>query len=185
MHTHTGIADLPALGEVGSGFVTMISLILARADNGVIGDKGGLPWRLPDDLRRFKALTMGKPCIMGRKTWQSLPKKPLPGRTNIVVTRDKTFSAEGAVAAFSFDAALVIAAQENPSEFMVIGGAELFSAALTQASRVHLTEIHASPQGDTIFPAFDTNVWRETAREDHTSPEGLAYSFVTLERKLP
>jgi dihydrofolate reductase len=165
--------------------MTAVSLILAQADNGVIGDKGGLPWRLPDDLRRFKALTMGKPCIMGRKTWDGLPKKPLPGRTNIVVTRDKTFSAEGAVTASSFDAALAIAAQESPSEIMVIGGAEVFSVALTQASRVHLTEIHTSLQGDTHFPTFDTKVWRETAREDHTSPEGLAYSFVTLEHKLP
>src|SRR5271157_3403151 len=131
-----------------------ISLIIARADNGVIGDKGGLPWRLSDDLRRFKVLTMGKPGIMGRKTWQSLPKKPLPGRSNIVVTRDKTFSAEGAVTAPSFDVAVAIAAQENPSEIMVIGGAEIFFAALTQASRIHLTEIHTSPQGDTHFPAF-------------------------------
>ena len=157
--------------------MSIISLILARADNGVIGDKGGLPWRLPEDMRHFKALTMGKPCIMGRKTWQSLPKKPLPGRRNIVVTRDKAFSAEGATKASSLDAAVAIAAQENPSEIMVIGGAEIFSAALTGASRVYLTEIHASPQGDTNFSAFATADWRESAREDHASPDGLAYQF--------
>lgn len=163
----------------------MISLILARADNGVIGDKGGLPWRLSDDLRRFKALTMGKPCIMGRKTWQSLPKKPLPGRTNIVVTRDKTFSVEGAVCAPSFDAALAIAAQENPAEIMVIGGGEIYAAALPHAKRVYLTQIHADVAGDTSFAPFVERVWREAAREDRTPPDGLAYSFVTLERKLP
>ena len=163
----------------------MISLILARADNGVIGDKGELPWRLPEDMRRFKALTMGKPCIMGRKTWDSLPRKPLPGRTNIVVTRDHTFSAEGAAVVHSFDDALAQAQKENPAEIMVIGGAEIFFAAMTGASRIHLTELHAAPQGDTHFPAFDKNVWRQSAREDHATQEVLAYSYVTLERILP
>ncbi|MDE1940113.1 MAG: dihydrofolate reductase [Alphaproteobacteria bacterium] len=160
----------------------MISLILARADNGVIGDKGALPWRLPDDMRRFKALTMGKPCIMGRKTWESLPKKPLPGRGNIVVTRNAAFAAEGAAAAPSFDAALVIARRENPSEIMVIGGAEIYAAALPQARRIHLTEIHAAFEGDAHMPAFDRKIWRETTREDRQTPDGLAYSYVTLER---
>ncbi len=163
----------------------MISLILARADNGVIGDKGALPWRLPDDMRRFKALTMGKPCIMGRKTWDSLPRKPLPGRTNIVVTRNAAFAAEGAVVAQSFDTALVIARKENPSEIMVIGGADIYAAALPQAARVHLTEIHAVFDGDARMSAFGENIWRETAREDRRTPDGLAYSYVTLQRILP
>ncbi len=163
----------------------MIFLILARADNGVIGDKGGLPWRLSDDLRRFKALTLGKPCIMGRKTWDSLPRKPLPGRSNIVVTRDATFVALGAVTVSSFDAALAQAQKENPAEIMVMGGADIFAAALPLASRIHLTEIHAAPRGDTHFPAFDKNIWRETAREDRITPDGLAFSYVTLNRILP
>ncbi|MDE2111437.1 MAG: dihydrofolate reductase [Alphaproteobacteria bacterium] len=162
-----------------------ISLILARADNGVIGSKGALPWRLPDDMRRFKALTMGKPCIMGRKTWESLPKRPLPGRTNIVVTRNAAFAAEGAAVAQSFDAALAIARKENPSEIMVIGGAEIYAAALPRAGRIHLTEIHAVFDGDARMPAFDKKIWRETAREDHAAADGVAYSYVTLEHILP
>ena len=161
----------------------MISLILARADNGVIGDEGGLPWHLSDDLRRFKTLTMGKPIIMGRKTWDSLPKKPLPGRTNIVVSHDLSFTAAGAVVVHSFDDA--VARADAPSEIMVIGGAQLFAAALPRANRIHLTEIHATPGGDTQLPAFDKKIWGETVREDHVSPDGLAYSYVTLERKLP
>ena len=163
----------------------MISLILARADNGVIGDQGGLPWRLSEDLRWFKSLTMGKPCVMGRRTWDSLPRKPLPGRANIVVTRDSSFAATGAAIVSSFDEALARAQIENPAEIMVIGGAEIFAAALPLASRIHLTEIHASPQGDTHFPAFDERTWRETARENHTSADGIAFSYVTLERILP
>ena len=162
----------------------MIALILARADNGVIGNKGRLPWRLPDDLRRFKALTMGKPCIMGRKTWESLPKKPLPGRTNIVLTRDRGFTAEGAVIAHSFEAALDRAQKENPTEIMVIGGAGIFAAALPRANRIHLTEIHAAPQGDVRVSSFAPQQWRETAREDHVF-DGLAHSYVTLDRKIP
>jgi len=162
----------------------MISLILARADNGVIGANGALPWRLPDDMRRFKALTMGKPCIMGRKTWDSLPKKPLPGRTNIVVTRDPAFAAAGAVAAHSFEEALGEAQKENPAEIMVIGGADIFAAALPLASRIYLTEIHAAPAGDVHFASFAPQQWRETARDDHFG-EGLPHSYVTLDRKGP
>jgi dihydrofolate reductase len=162
----------------------MISLILARADNGVIGANGGLPWRLPDDLRRFKSLTLGKPIIMGRKTWESLPKKPLPGRTNIVLTRDRAFSAEGAVVVHSFEEALDRAQEENPAEIMIIGGAEIFAAAMVRATRIHLTEIHAAPQGDVRFPAFAPQQWRESAREVRVS-EGLAHSYVTLDRKMP
>ena len=159
----------------------MISLILARADNGVIGANGGLPWRLADDMRRFKTLTMGKPCIMGRKTWDSLPKKPLPGRANIIVTRDPAFAAPGAVAAHSFEEALARARKENPAEIMVIGGAEIFVAALKHASRIYLTEIHATPEGDVRMPPFAPQQWRETQRQDMTA-DGLAYSYVTLDR---
>jgi len=160
-----------------------ISLVLARADNGVIGNAGGLPWRLPDDMRRFKALTMGKPVVMGRKTWDSLPRKPLPGRTNIVVTRDARFSAEGAVVAHTLDAAMARAQSENPEEIAIIGGAQIYAAALPRATRIHLTEVHADVEGDTHMPGFDKKIWRETAREDHPpSAEGsIAFSYVTLE----
>jgi dihydrofolate reductase len=156
-----------------------ISLVLARADNGVIGNKGGLPWHISDDLKRFKALTIGKPCIMGRKTWDSLPKKPLPGRSNIVVTRDPAFTAAGAIIVHSFDAALIAARQENPPEIMVIGGAGIFAAALPLALRIHLTEVHATPAGDVRLPAFSPEKWRETGRETPAS----SHSFVTLQRR--
>lgn len=158
-----------------------LSLILAMTDNGVIGDRGGIPWRLPEDMRRFKTLTLGKPNIMGRKTWESLPKKPLPGRTNIVVTRDRNYSADGATVVATINEALGRAKAENPEEIMVIGGAEIYRAALPLATRIHLTEIHAKIDGDTIF-AFDRTGWNEVAREDHRTEDGMSYSFVTLQR---
>jgi len=160
--------------------VSVVTLVLAMADNGVIGNKGGLPWRIPEDLRRFKQLTMGKPCIMGRKTWESLPRKPLPGRTNIVITRDKNFHDEGALVARSLEEA--IARTHDAPEVAIIGGAELFKEAIPLANRVDLTEVHAEIEGDTTMPAFDRAVWKERAREDHVTADGLRYSFVTLER---
>ena len=159
-----------------------VVLVLAMSDNGVIGDRGGLPWRIPADMKRFKRLTLGKPIIMGRKTWDSFPKKPLPGRTNIVVTHDTSWRAEGAVAVHSFDAALTMARNENPSEIAVVGGAEIYRAALPLADRVELTQVHITVEGDTRLPPFDKNTWRETAREDHTTTENLHFSYVTLER---
>ena len=161
-----------------------IALVVARASNGIIGAGGGLPWRVPEDLRRFKALTLGKPCIMGRKTWESLPKRPLPGRTNIVVTRDAAFRAEGATLVHSFGEALACAGAEAPEEIAVIGGADIFRAALPHANRIHLTEIHAAFDGDVLMPSFDPRDWREVAREHRAArpPEQPAYSFVTLER---
>ena len=158
-----------------------ITIVLARADNGVIGAGGSLPWRFPDDLRRFKQLTLGKPCIMGRKTWDSLPRRPLPGRVNIVVTRSPGFAAEGAVVAHSFDEALVLAAEYAPAEIMVIGGAEIFAAALPKTGRIELTEVHASPAGDVSMPVFAPQDWQETFREAH----GAAHSYVTLRRIRP
>jgi dihydrofolate reductase len=158
----------------------MISLILARADNGVIGRDGGLPWRLAEDMRRFKALTLGKPCIMGRKTWDSLPRKPLPGRTNIVLSRGN-FAAEGARVARSFAEAVELA--ENAPEIMVIGGAHIFAVALPQADRIYLTEIHAAPDGDVRFPAFPPEVWTAGSREDRRSEGDLSFSYVLLERR--
>lgn len=160
-----------------------ITLVLAVADNGVIGAHGGIPWRIPEDMKRFRALTMGKPIVMGRKTWDSFPKKPLPGRTNIVITRDKTWKAQGAVIVNSLDEALATARRENPSEIAIVGGAEIYRQALAQATRIELTEVHTNAIGDTHFPPFEKNVWRETAREDHVASNGLCYSYVTLERQ--
>jgi dihydrofolate reductase len=162
--------------------VSPIAFVLAMAENGVIGDRGKIPWRIADDMRHFKAVTLGKPCIMGRKTWESLPKKPLPGRTNIVVTRDRAFAADGAVVVHSLDEALARAAAENPSEIVIAGGADVYDALRARADRIHLTEVYAAYEGDATLAPFDRTQWRETSREDHATPEGLRYSFVTLER---
>ena len=154
----------------------MITFHLARADNGVIGRDGKLPWHLPVDLKRFKAQTMGKPMVMGRKTFESFP-SPLPGRRHIVLTRDRNWQAKGAEVAHSVEQALAMAGEE----VAVIGGAEVFALFLNQAGRVELTEVHASPHGDAVVPAFVG--WREMAREDHAAEDGRpAFSFVTLER---
>lgn len=145
-----------------------LSLIVAVADNGVIGAKGKLPWRLSSDLKTFRRLTMGKPLIMGRKTFQSL-KGPLDGRDNIVMTSDPAFQAEGIHVVGNFDDALTLArtlaAQRGAEEIMVIGGADVFRAALPRADRIYWTEIHASPEGDVHFPEVDLSEWRESARE--------------------
>jgi dihydrofolate reductase len=163
--------------------MTHISFVVARARNGVIGRDNAIPWRIPEDMRRFKAITMGKPLIMGRKTWESLPKKPLPGRTNIVITRDKTFAAAGAVVVLGIEDALARARTENPEEIAIIGGAEIYAAFLPLATRIHLTEIGADIAGDAFMPDFNPREWREIAREAHTTPEGLPYAYVTLERR--
>ena len=162
-----------------------IVLVVARATDGTIGHQGTIPWRLPADMRHFKATTMGKPCIMGRKTWDSLPKKPLPGRTNIVVTRDRTFTADGAVVVPSFEDAVVHAQSESPEEIAVIGGADIYRAALPQATRIYLTEVRSSFGGDTTLAPLDTGLWRETARHDQIADDAGAppFSFVTLERR--
>ena len=155
-----------------------ITFHLARADNGVIGREGKLPWHLPADLKRFKAQTMGKPMVMGRKTFESFP-SPLPGRRHIVLTRDPGWSAEGAEVAHSPEDALALAGE---SEVAVIGGAEVFALFLDRADRIELTEVHVDAEGDATVPAFGAG-WREIAREEHASEAGRpAYSFVTLER---
>lgn len=154
----------------------MITLVLARATNGVIGRDGGLPWHLPADLRRFKALTLGRPMVMGRKTFEGFP-APLRGRRHIVLTRDPAWNAAGAEVAHSPDEALALAGDA----MSVIGGAAVFAAFLPLADRIELTDVHADPVGDTIVPPFTG--WRETAREDHgAAADRPAYSFVTLER---
>ncbi len=155
-----------------------VTFYLARARNGVIGVDGKLPWHLPADLKRFKAVTMGKPMVMGRKTFESFP-SPLPGRRHIVLTRDRSWSAPGAEVAHSPDDALAMAGE---GEVAVIGGAEVFALFLDRADRIELTEIDCAPDGDAIVPDFGRE-WREVALERHPAElDRPAYSFVTLER---
>ncbi|MBK6402594.1 MAG: dihydrofolate reductase [Rhodocyclaceae bacterium] len=158
-----------------------LTLIAAIARNGVIGKGNALPWHLPEDLRRFKALTTGQAVIMGRKTWDSLPAKfrPLPNRLNIVVTRNRDYRAEGATVVGSLDAAIHASQTLTP---FVIGGAELYAHALPLAQRLELTEIDADIEGDAHFPHWDRRPWREAARETHRAEAGWNYSFVSYER---
>jgi dihydrofolate reductase len=161
---------------------------IARARNGVIGQAGGLPWRLKGDLAIFRAVTMGKPVIMGRKTWESLPKKPLPGRTNIVLSRDGSFEAKGAVVCEDFSEAVQIAREQahedGCDEVCVIGGASLFELALRRAERLYLTEVEAEVDGDVRLAPFDESRWREVRREAHPASEQDQYPFTfrVLER---
>jgi dihydrofolate reductase len=154
-----------------------IVLVVAIAQNGVIGKKGAIPWHISDDMKRFKALTIGHTVVMGRKTWDSLPRKPLPGRINVVVTRQKGWQADGAVAASS----LGQATSGTSGTVMVIGGAEIYERAVPLASRIELTEVHKNFEGDAQFQ-LDRSGWHETVREDHVTPDGLRYSYVTLTR---
>jgi dihydrofolate reductase len=151
-----------------------VTIVVARARNGAIGRDGGLPWRLPADMKHFKAVTMGSAMVMGRKTFESLPGL-LPGRRHIVVTRDPAWRSEGAEHAASADEALALAGGETVS---VIGGAEIIALFLPRANSVELTEVHAEPEADTFMPGFDPATWREVSREDHPD-----YSFVRLERR--
>jgi len=166
-----------------------IALVVARARNGVIGRDGDLPWRLRSDLQRFKAVTMGKPCIMGRKTWDSLPLKPLPGRLNLVLSKDESFEPKGAVACTSLDEAVEIAREQamedGVDEICVIGGAGIFAAALPRARRLYLTEVEAEPEGDVLFPAFDEAAWTEVSTEKVAPSEkdDHAFVFCVLERR--
>ena len=158
-----------------------LTLIVAVADNGVIGRQNELPWRLPDDLKRFKALTMGKPIIMGRKTWESIG-KPLDGRQNIVVSRNVEFRADGAQVADSFERALSLATLPDP--VFVIGGAAIYRAALPSAQLLYLTEIRRSFAGDAHFPEYAPEAWREISRESKgmDGAEDFTYDFAAYER---
>lgn len=158
----------------------MIQLVVARARNGVIGRDGTLPWHLPEDLKRFKKLTLGTAMVMGRKTFDSLPGL-LPKRRHIVVTRDRNWRSEGAETAHSLPEAFALAA---PDDVSIIGGAEIFRLALAFAERVELTEVLADVAGDTVMAdPRDSGTWRETFREEHAAEGGrLPYAFVTLER---
>ena len=171
----------------------VISLVVARGRNGVIGHEGDLPWRLRSDLQRFKAITIGKPCLMGRKTWESLPLRPLPGRLNLVLTRDQSYEAEGmakgALVCATLDEAIEIAREtaeeENVDEICIIGGTALFEAALPRARRLYVTEVDAAPEGDARFPDFDPADWTEVSTEPHEAGEkdDHAFTFRVLERR--
>jgi dihydrofolate reductase len=159
--------------------MSRISIIAALARNNVIGLDNTLPWHLPEDLKRFRALTMGHHIIMGRKTFESLSRL-LPGRTTVIVSRNPGYAAGGAVVASSLQQA--VAACGNDPEIFVIGGAELYREALSCAARLYLTEIEAEFNGDAFFPDFDRSVWKEALREKHISESGLSYSYVILDR---
>ena len=162
---------------------------MARGANGVIGAGGALPWRLKSDLALFKALTLGKPVIMGRRTWDSLSRRPLPGRMNIVLSRDGSFQPHGAVVTEDFSEAVQIAreqaADDGQEEVCVIGGADLFALAMPRARRMYLTEVEASPEGDVLFPPFDEAAWTEVRREPHAAgpDDQFAFVFRVLERR--
>jgi len=161
---------------------------IARARNGVIGKDGGLPWRLKSDMAIFRSVTMGKPVIMGRKTWDSLPKKPLVGRTNIVLSRDGSFEPHGAVVCEDFSEAVGIARDQAEDdgcgEICVIGGASLFEIALQRAKRLYLTDVDAEVEGDVRLSPIDESRWREVRREEHPASEtdDHAFTFRVLER---
>ena len=165
-----------------------IVLIVAVAENGVIGANGAIPWRLKSDMARLKALTMGKPVVMGRKTFVSIG-RPLPGRTNIVVTRDLGFRADGVVVTRSFADAKAIATGDAlrrfATEIAVIGGAEIYAQWMDGADRLEITEVHARPDGDTRFPAVDLTAWEEVARVRNPagSHDSADFSYVTFRRR--
>jgi dihydrofolate reductase len=165
-----------------------ICLIVARGRNGVIGSDGDMPWRLSSDLKQFKALTSGKPVIMGRKTWDSLPRRPLPGRLNIVVTRQSDFLAEGAQVVGDLDAAFEIATRQaqtdSVDEVFVIGGAQIYTASLARADRLYITEVDAEPAGDVVFPALSEADWNEASRVLCEAGPGDDHAFIcrVLER---
>lgn len=165
-----------------------LTLVLAVAQNGVIGRDGDLPWRIKSDMARFKAATMGKPVLMGRKTWDSLPRKPLPGRQNLVLTRDASFVADGAWVYTKLDAMLAagaaMAEAAGVDEYCVIGGSLLFAETLPLADRIRLNEIKLSPDGDTTFPKLDATQWSEVSREEVAAGPNDDAAFVVrvLER---
>ena len=159
-----------------------LAVIAAMTDARVIGRDNAMPWRLGEDLRRFKRLTLGHPVIMGRRTWQSLPVKPLPERPNVVLSRSPGFSADGAVTCSTLKQAVGELAPSHQLAF-VIGGAALFAEALPVAEILHLTLIHHAFEGDVFFPPFDIGSWRESSRESHMTEAGWSYEFVDLNRK--
>jgi dihydrofolate reductase len=171
--------------------MTEIVLIAAVAENGVIGAGGTMPWRLKSDMARFVALTMGRPIVMGRKTFESIPRRPLPGRTNIVVTRDAAYRAAGAVVTTSFADAEAIATGDAlrrfATEIAIIGGADIFAQWMDRADRLEITEVHARPDGDTRFATIEPKDWEEVARVRNPAGPGDSadVSYVTFRRRRP
>lgn len=161
----------------------VISIIAAVSKNKTIGDKGSIPWHIPNDLKRFMKLTIKKPCIMGRKTWESLPRKPLRGRTNIVVSSGE-LEAGGAHTTHSFKEAIKAAKKEKPSEIMVIGGASIYKEALSVATVIYLTAINEDIEGDVKFPDFDEAKWEQVSKKGPYLHEGLSYFYITLLKKM-
>ena len=165
-----------------------IVIVVAAAENNVIGSDGDMPWQLSTDLKRFKALTLGKPMIMGRKTFEAIG-KPLPGRTSIVVTRDKDWQSPGVVPASSIETALEVAREiavaSDVEEIAVVGGGEIYRQALDFAQIVYLTRVHAQPLGDTLFPVLEASVWEEMYREDVPAGErdSAATTYLVYQRK--
>ncbi|MAZ89077.1 MAG: dihydrofolate reductase [Cellvibrionaceae bacterium] len=158
-----------------------IALIAAQAENRVIGLNNQMPWHLPEDLQYFKRVTLGKPVIMGRKTFESIG-RPLPGRTNIVVTRQSHWTAEGVEVAADLDQAFAMATSQKPEELMVIGGAQIYAETLPYAARVYLTQIHESFEGDAWFPELGAE-WEQVAcQKGHSEKQNLGYSFLTFDR---
>jgi dihydrofolate reductase len=169
--------------------VVQLAVIVAAAENGVIGNANGLPWHLPEDLRYFRRVTMGKPVVMGRRTFESIG-RPLPGRANIVISRDPDFAPDGVTTVESLDQALYLAREiaraERVAEAVVIGGAQIYQMALPCADRLYLTAVHAAVAGDVLLPRIDWREWREVSRERHQA-EGdnpYDYSFLVYERKV-
>jgi dihydrofolate reductase len=164
-----------------------ISFVVAVARNGVIGRDGHLPWRISSDLQRFKSITMGKPVIMGRKTWEGLPRRPLVGRDNIVITHQASYSAAGAIVVDGVDAALTAATKSGASEICVIGGGEIFREIMPLASRLYLSEVDLSPAGDTFFPVINLLDWQEVSREvvDRGPRDDAGFTLRVLDRIGP
>jgi dihydrofolate reductase len=160
-----------------------VSLVAALARGGVIGRDNGIPWRIPEDMARFREVTMGHPVVMGRKTWDSIPDRfrPLPGRRNIVVTRNPGWQADGGERATSLEEALALAGDD--ADVFVIGGGEIYAAALPVADELLLTEIDVEVDGDTSFPPFDVTVFEEIEREPHVSEDGQPFTFVRYVRR--
>ena len=167
--------------------MSRLALIVAVADNGVIGRDNGLPWHLPEDLRYFKRITMGKPIVMGRKTFESIG-RALPGRTNIVISRNEQFAPDGVLLAASLDEALGLARQladeQGVGEAVIIGGAQIYALALPRADRLYVTRVHATPEGDTLLPPVDWAQWVETSCERNTASDDkhFDFSFVVYDR---
>jgi dihydrofolate reductase len=165
--------------------MSCVALVVAVARNGVIGREGGLPWHISSDLKRFKEITLGKPVIMGRKTWESLPKRPLPGRANIVITRQPGYVADGAQVVA--DAGAALAAAGDAPEVMVIGGGEVYRLFWPLAARLYLTEVDMTVAGDTHFPAVSADEWQEVAVERHGQGprDSASFTLRTLDRRSP